>query len=123
MTNFLFIIGKLPSCKMNFLEPNTFIYIPFPKQDKFRFIEKFNKMIPVISIFNSQILRYFEIIRFLVNLGFIFYCEKNSDKVNYSIHILIYLVQSVKRNYLKLFCSHIENVDKYLHLFFMITLL
>ena len=76
----LFIIGKLPSGKMNFPEPNTFIYIPFPKQAQFRFNYKFHKMIHVISIFNSQKLSYFEIIRFLINLGFIFYCEKTATK-------------------------------------------
>ena len=76
---------------MEFSEPITFIYIPFPRQAQFRFNYKFHKMIPVISIFNLQKLSYFEIIRFLVNLGFIAKKHRQSQLLNSH---LIYLLHN-----------------------------
>ena len=61
-------------------DQNTILYFSFPKQTQFIFGHKFHKMIPLLSLLNSHKLNYFEIIKFLLNLGFIFHCQKTSTK-------------------------------------------
>ena len=62
-------------------DANTVLYLDFPKQTQHIVGHRFHKMIPLLSLLNSHELNYFEIIKFLLNLGFIFHCKKVSTRL------------------------------------------